>query len=503
VKKFFIVFLTAAAFILFQFSCTKIDTTTLGTDLIPAVDNINTFDTTLEVTTDLFEFPDSTVLSSAANHALGIVNDGLFGTTNAGIYFVIVPSNGFINHPFGFNAKDSVRDQDIDSVVLQLAYQAVYGDSTASVNIQVEEINTGNPNKFRDSFSGYPISTLKSFFGTGNTILGSITQNYQELNDTRKIVNKVSDTASISNVMRIRLDRNLGVRLKNYDSTAATNFAYKSDSFFRAQFQGLGIVATGNQPLNQGALAYFNLRDPNTKLIVYYKYKKALNPTQQDTLQSNFTLAINSFAAANPIARTKQFSYANTIANGNANDPELYLQSSPGSFALVKIPGLKDLSNRTIHRAELIIERVPGGDQNSFDNDYPFDTPPLLFLDAIDSTNNNRPTGIPNDFQPALNTALGYDLLSFGGDENTKKGYRFNLSRYVQGIVTRKEKSYALRLFAPYNSRPYYLASSASLSGFLTISTSSLVGYGRVVVAGGSFPDPAKKMRLRIIYSKI
>jgi hypothetical protein len=496
VKKFYIILLITIAFIVSQYSCTKVDTTQLGSDLIPVVDNVNTFDTILNVETDLFELPDSTRIAPSVAHALGFVNDGSFGTTAACIYLSLSPVNGYNTHPFGI--KDSVDNSDIDSVVLQLAYEATYGDTNSVINFQVEEIRSGTPNKFKDSLIAYRINTPKSFFGTGNPILGSINQNFSQLNDARKIVNKKSDTVVVSNVMRIPLNNSLGVRLKNYDSTSATNFAYKNDSSFREQFQGLGIVASaGGVPLNSGALGYFKLRDANTKLIVYYKSRKLVNPTGKDTLQA--TYGFLNFANANTLARTKQYNYATALASNITNEPEIHIQSSTGSYAAIKIPGLQNLSNRTIHRAELIIERIPGNDQNSFDKDYPFDTPPILFLDAVDSANKNRPTAIPFDFPLATNTALGYDAFSFGGIENRKKGYLFNLSRYVQGIVTRKEPSYTLRLYAPYYTQPFYKPANTQLNFF----TSTYIGYGRVILGGGSNPDGAKKMRLRIIYSKI
>lgn len=495
-KKFYTILLAALAFAVSQFSCTKVDTTQLGADLIPVVDNVNTFDTTFNVETDLFELPDTTRIGGTTSHALGVLNDGVFGTTTACIYVSLSPFNGYGTHPFG--NKDNVDNGDIDSVVLQLAYDASYGDTMSVINFQVEEIQSGSPNKFKDSALGYRINTPKSLFGTGNPVLGSITQNFTELNDPKRIVNKIGDTVTVSNVMRIKLDKSLGVRLKNYDSTAATNFAYKNDSSFREQFQGLGIIANASGiPLNSGSLAYFKLRDANTKLIVYYRIKKGVNLAERDTLQAAF--AFGNFANANLVSRNKQYNYASALASNATNESELYIQSSPGSYAAIKIPGLQNLSNRTIHRAELIIERIPGGDQNSFDKDYPFDTPPLLFLDAVDSANSARPTTIPNDFTIATNTALGYDVFVFGGVENNKKGFRFNLSRYVQGIVTRKEPSYTLRLYAPYSTQPYFKPAAAQLN----FVTSTYIGYGRVVLAGGSNANPAQKMRLRIIYSKI
>jgi hypothetical protein len=491
VKYFFTVLLliTAAGFI--QIACTKVDTTTLGSNLIPVVDNVNTFDTTLEVQTDLFALPDSTLIPSNADHALGTLHDGFFGTTTAGIYVSLSPASGYAVHPFG--NKDSVADADIDSVMLQLAYTSiVHGDTNSTINFQVQEIQTGTPNKFKDT--AFRINTPPSFFGSG-TIWGNIAQPIALLNDNKQVGSKINQSVTITNVMRIPLSTALGVRLKNYDSTSATNFAYFNDSAFRAKFQGLSITPTSSAGLNSGALAYFNLRNSNSKLIVYYKSKKTANPTGKDTLETAYTFA--NFGHANTIVRNNLYNYASTLASGVANEPVLYLQSSPGSYATVKIPGLKNLPNYTVHRAELIIEKVADPAQSA---DYPFDPPPLLFLDAIDSANSNRPTCIPNDFIFNSAAALGYDVFIFGGSQRNKS-YRFNLSRYVQGIITRKDPSYTLRLYAPYTTQPYYQFLGNFLNTPLFISQT--IGYGRVVLAGGAYPDPTRKMRLRIIYSKI
>ena len=69
-KKFAIGLCGFVLILFFQESCTKIDTTTLGVDLIPTVDNVNTFDTTLEVISSSYFLPDSTTIGATASHAL-------------------------------------------------------------------------------------------------------------------------------------------------------------------------------------------------------------------------------------------------------------------------------------------------------------------------------------------------------------------------------------------------------------------------------------------------
>ena len=179
------------------------------------------------------------------------------------------------------------------------------------------------------------------------------------------------------------------------------------------------------------------------------------------------------------------------VSNTNPNDPVLYIQSTPGSYATIKIPGLGALSNRVVHRAELVFPRITPISET-------FGNPDLLFIDLVNPTNDTIFT-VPNDFVRTGNNT--YDVNLIGGRINDNK-YTFNISRHVQNIVTNKRLNYTLRISAPFIARPYILDAfgnkSAGPSLFLT---NPSVAKGRVILAGGS--HPTNKVRLRIIYSKI
>jgi Domain of unknown function (DUF4270) len=477
VKKFYFLFFILASFILAQYSCTKIDTTTLGSNLIPAVDNVNTFDTTLDVITNNDYLTDTTTIVYNEDHALGQINDPDFGTTKADIYSEIVSPSFYATHPFV--SKDSIKG--IDSVVLMLSYKVSYGDTTAPLNVLVSEID---PNaNFKDSLSGYRISSPD--FPTTGPQLANTTIDIPKLHDTTTVIWK-TDTAKFVNVMRIRLDNSIGQKLASFDTAAGA--PYYDDSTFKTKFKGLAIK-TG---LAGQALAYFNLLETNSKLIVYYRAQKG--GVADSALRTSFTFA--PYMHANLIKRNPAGAYTSNIANANPNDPYLYIQSSPGSYASIRIPGLKGLSNRVVHRAELIAEK----DATITSRNDVFTLPPALFLDAIDSANSNRIITIPNyDFRTENNY---YNIGEFGGIIKSDDTYRFNITRYVQGIVTRSETSYTLRVHAAYFIVPYYKDPALGLIRY-PISLSSKIAYGRVALKGGGYPDAKKKMRLRIIYSKI
>lgn len=474
-RKIFLSVSAALTGLILYSSCTKIDTTDLGNELIPAVDNVRTFETVLDVQTDNFLYHDTTRISGSVLHALGIIaDDPEFGGTDAKIYSNFSPGSAASN-PFG-----AVRDSlIIDSVVLSLAYSGYYGDSNTVQRFEVYEIDPATTN-FKDSL--YHISHPD--FAVLPGLLGNRDVDFKVLNDS-VLYRNGKDTVRTINEMRIKLDTAFGRRFVNYD----TAVQYKTDSAFRTYFRGLAIV-----PANAGGaktgLAYFNLASTtNTKLTFY---TRVTNDGKTDTTTATF--AYNNNTQANLIRRTPAHGYQQYLTNGNANDDKIYIQSAPGSYATIKVQGLDTFArvNRVIHRAELIIEQVP----STLDNIYT--TPPLLFLDAMSNVGDSTLT-IRNDFIP--DGQGGYDVSTFGGNY-FKNRYVFTLSRYLQSVVTKGLPYYTLRVYAPLFTDPYYQrpdGTSAAQANFIYVNNP--VANGRLVAGGGS--HPTQKMRVRIIYSKI
>src|SRR5665647_408771 len=118
----------------FSFGCTKIDTTNVGQGLIPVVDNIHTFDTTLTVIANNYD--DASICDSVYRsdlHVLGIIaNDPLFGKTSANVYLELKPAV----YPFTFPASDP-GTLSIDSAVIILSYAHSYGDTNALQKVEV------------------------------------------------------------------------------------------------------------------------------------------------------------------------------------------------------------------------------------------------------------------------------------------------------------------------------------------------------------------------------
>jgi hypothetical protein len=161
------------------------------------------------------------------------------------------------------------------------------------------------------------------------------------------------------------------------------------------------------------------------------------------------------------------------------------------------------MTNRIIHRAEIIVEQIAGSTGNDV-----FSAPQYLYLDLIDSGNtrkykpiyydlNNTQSYDPDNFISFFPTQ-GIDQNYFGGFKRVMEDglgirayYNFNVTRYVQSLVTKGGINYNFRLFAPYNI--YYYG--------LKLPYKNNLAYGRVKIGNGN--NAKYRLRMRIIYSKI
>jgi len=484
---------------MFAWSCNKVDTTQIGADLLPAADNVLTFADTLTVIGKQgVLFPDSTRISLAELHVLGSINSNpVFGKTNSNIYLQYKPT--FFPFFFGRKANDSIGQPfapagcGYDSVVLCLSYNGFYGDSTKPQHLRVFDMDDNEPNFRYDSV----YTTLYQPAITPTKLIGEVTVVPTELKD-QILFNYGKDSASFQ--IRIKLSQSfLNKILSNNDSTAGETF--HSDSLFKNVFKGLAIVADGGSDAN--GLFYVDPSNTKTCLEVHYRSKNGgpidTTYSQWGIITTTSTEVTNS-ASANYINRDRSGSeYANPTTD------ELFLQTTPGTYATLKIPDLSIFQNSIIHRAELQITQIPP--MNPI-----IPAPQYLYLDALDTGSTDKYIPIPYDLRATVPydpystspasffPAGGIDFSYYGGDKRTTidpltgqpiNYYVFNLSRYVQNIVTNHNANYTLRLSAPFE-LSYY--------GY-TFGYNNLLAYGQVKVGNGN--NPNYRMIMRIVYSKI
>ncbi len=477
-----------ASAVLLLISCKKInEATTLGEDLIPPIDNVTTFDTTITVQAfnDKFTILDDSSRSLGSDEQfLGLINnDPLFGRTDARMFFEFKPP--YYRFSFMQTEPDSLH---LDSVVLVLNYLDTYGDKTIPQTINVYEMDQSNDFNID---SAYLIRNDPFVY---TNLLGSKTFTPQSLSDS---VKAYKDTTASQ--LRIRLDNSFGQRLLLYDSVGPSG-AYYSDSAFRTKFKGFALKSVGGG----NAIMGFSLTGANSKLAIYYRYNRP-NSNDKDTTVAYFTYnTILGSASANYIGRDYTGTTWWASSGDQIEDDLVYIQNTPGTFARIKIPALSGLGNRIVHRAELLMEQVYNGTTDTM-----FYNPPTMFVDAWDPSISKYRT-IPYDF--ALSTTGAGNYTSFGSfpqngvdpSGNAIKKWNFNLTRYVQHVLNGTLPLYELRLFSPVLIVDQYgIPGGVLADGAVIVQPYSPVTFakGRVRLGGGN--HATQRMRLRIIYSKI
>ena len=462
---------------LFAMGCTKIDTTKLGAGLLPAVDNIYTFDTTINVIATNFDnLPSCDTLNRADLNALGIITDDpYFGKTKADIYVEFKPASFPVTVP-AYDAGQLL----VDSAIMVLQYAYSYGDTNTIQKASVYPLT--------DRFKVDTSYTTCDAFQYQNSLLGEKVYTPSRLKDSIPLAGK-----NVANQLRIPIDKSLAT---NWLLNASTTLS--SDSAFKISNKGFAIVS--DQGTGGKAINYFNLSSPNTGLTIYYRTTKG---DKKDTTVLQFAMT-NTSGEANFIERTRGTSeITNHLTKPAAGDAEIYIQASPGNYAELKIPALANLSNRVINRAELIIEQVYSS--NTLDELYK--VPQMLYLDTKDTSTSGRYVPVPCDFNQ---DAIQSNFATLGGKAKMVKDangnmvhqYVFNISRYVQSIVTKHDNNAVFRLSAPYyihNNTAYTDRCKQIIAPFHYGMNN--IADGRIKLQGTN--STSSRMRLHIVYSKL
>ena len=477
-------------FSLLLISCTRIGTSELGVDDFFGKDAIDTRDTLLAVETETIVLEDSLRIYPTDLHVLGdISNDPIFGKTSAALFLQLKP----IFYPFYIKGtKDSIV---VDSAVLILSYQGFYGDSSKPVKIYVNKIDPTTPLEVGKYYA--------SNYANAYNLRKGVTAGNPKLFDFASAKDSINDRfENARGQIRLKLNQSIAVELlKTYDS----NGVYRNDTTFRNAFPGFALSTIAAD--NHNALIKLALLDSNTKLALYYS-TSATGSVTRDTLVTHFRFSYYAAQSANFIQRNRAASEIASHLNGFAKDSLVYVQTSPGTMVKIKVPGLKTFEKKIILRAELIAEQVPDAARLNTTDSY-MTAPNFLFLGVYDSATKQL-RSVPNDFQGTMNLQ---SLAQFGGQKISKSlngysnvaTYNFNVSRYVQGLIARKDSLFDFRLYAPVNDsikfvQPYPYNKIQS-TDYLSTSLGNQPAIGRVRLGGGSHSK--FRMRLRIYYTNL
>lgn len=483
IKKFYFLLIVTIIFS----ACTRIGTSEIGLGLLPSLDAVSTRDTILDVETQTVDRADSLRIFGSDQHILGsISNDPVFGTTKASMFFQLKPEY------FPFYFPGSLDSLTVDSAVLILSYRGFYGDSTKPLTINVNRVSTASS----FDITKYYASNYATAYNiqTAEALANPFLVDFKKINDS--VLNRFE--ASVRQI-RIKLSANTAkLLMKQFDSTNA----YKSDSLLRESFKGFALTTN----INSNLLLRISMTDTNTKLGMYFT--ASTGSALRDTGVRYFRFSLYNSADANFITRDRASSEVTKHLNTLSNDSLVYVQTSPGTMVKIKVPGLKNFANKIIHRAELIAEQVPNPAYIST-IDAQMTPPAYLFLGAYDSSQ-KRLRNVPTDY---IGTSSTDGMFRFGGNLQYKSiqgydkvaSYNFNVSRYVQGVVSRADSLFDFRIIAPVNDSilfvPPYPNNNQGGVDYLGTSQGNQPGIGRVRLGGGKHSK--FRMRLHIYYSDL
>lgn len=271
---------------------------------------------------------DSLISDNPAYAVLGSYNDPKFGKVEASFYTQVVLSG--LNPNFG-----DISAITVDSLVLGLEYADYYGElspQTVEVYQLTEKLHVD--------------STYYSFQDKAHSSTNLVVPGYETFTPTPNGETIIGED-TVDAQLRIRLNNSLATQLINESASGGTN--YSSIDNFMSYFKGLYVkVNNGAQLSGKGAVFYFNLNDPLSKMTIYYT---------QAGVKKTFDFLINSECADfNHVDIDNSGKPVQNVINDTiSGQTEFYAQAFK-SRAIVKIPGLKNLPKKSvIHKAELIL----------------------------------------------------------------------------------------------------------------------------------------------------
>lgn len=440
--------------------------TIINGNLVPAGDEINTeaLDSATIYSKTFFDDTIATSLSISGIsiiHALGNVSasaDPYSGNVNAGIYVQVVPPATSFTFP-----------QSPDSAVLVLPYARYsWGDTTAAAASQTFEVyEIADSTLSKDSI--YYSSTDKAIKGT---VIGTATiSNAQTLDDSVS-VNGANKAAHL----RIRLSNDYLDRIKAEATSGSNTFA--GYSAFLKRFPGLYIAPKAGTV--GSTLYYFRLDGTadygRAGVLFYYTDTAGVKST-------SFFYTSDYAAHYNKIKRDREGNSVTPFYNSTANTDSIFIiHNEPGGAADIRFPFIKNLPKQPINKAELIITQAElPGDAGS----GKFTPPDRLFPVGV-NTDGTSYTVL--DRFPTTSTE---PLLFIDGtrrketlplpDGRTVYRYVINIPREVQRAIVEGKDVLHLRL--------------SGASGY--------PGAYRLIAGGNTYSDPAYRVTLRIVYSKI
>ena len=423
----FIKALFFSALAIFIVSCSK-TTEKIGNGLLPEVDNISVFYTDSIQMICHSETVDSMMTKGMTTVLLGSMMDPVMGSTNANLFTQLHLSS--THQHFGSNPV-------IDSVVLQLAVNGYYGDTTTLQTVHVYEL--------ADSL----VSTNLYYQSSEVADKGiDLANGFQFRPHPRTYHTVVGNDTLNEPVIRIPLANSFGEQFAFADSTV-----FSTPDAFKRFCYGLKICC---ESVGQGgAICYLNpTSNTVTQLKVYYRETPdASTQMRYDFYITSDDTYFNQYQHDYSLGST-DFIQQVLQEDATLGQQQLYLQSMGGVRSVIAFPGIAEWAasqveegvHLIINEAKLILPA------SAILEDSTVLTPPtslaLLNINADGST-----TVLPDYLEGS--TYYG------GSYSHAKKSVTFRISEYLQSLIQNPASSQGLYLSitgASFNAQRWIVA---------------------------------------------
>jgi hypothetical protein len=271
---------------------------------------------------------------------------------------------------------------------------------------------------------------------------------------------------------------------KGFAQSVISNSQYlTNNTTFQNTYKGF-YITTKNSNLNAGSLQGALMKvDLSNTLSGFYVYYHTGNPPALKESKVYRFVFNNSSAVRHNHFIYNYTSGANVYLFNQLNGNEasashnVFVKGLNGTRVFVDIPALKNISklgNFSINRAEVVFKV----DKSFIPVNGNYNPPPAMALLALDSAGNEIFT--PDQYFSSNS------FVSYGGNLNNDE-YTFNITRYVQHIVSRKQKYYGMVLIAT--------------DPQITLTARKDFFAARVVLGG--YKNPSLKPILKLYYTPI
>ena len=459
--------LSIITLLIFISSCKKDNS--IGADILPGDDLLNvrfsdTFTLNSKTLADTFLRSDK-----LAKNYLGVINDGLFGFQKASIAMELDKPNTVYDDTL-------MTTFTVDSVVLFLKYNSIYGDTTVPQSFDVSTIS----NKINETQPYFSNSSL--FPGTG--VIGSLS-NYLYTPTTNPVHTSRTDSVGTTGILRVRLNSSLGTSILSLGQNVL-----RDSSLFKNAFPGILIENATN---SGKSMAEIDISSAYSSIAIFYKDKYAVAKDMRlytSLLKNNSGSITTRVNGINLFSNTLPSGIQNVVNSGFISDSINYILGQGGTTVKLSLPTLTNLGRVAVNKAVISLTQIAQNSQSEYI------TPYYLALLKRNSSGN----------LDVLSTGDGVGILDTTGTDgfgNRIARYNFNITKYVQAISVGNETNTDLYI-ATYR--------SGGTDGTINVLNSILsngsvvnVGYApyRVIVAGANYSDPRYKMKLNLTYTLI